>query len=75
MRHRFRSICPYFAMFPESFVKARLSAGPHAGVVFDPFCGRGTTAFQALLRCSIDRLASFGIESLGLGNGRKWKQT
>ena len=50
MRHRFHSICPYFAMFPESFVKARLAASPHDGVVFDPFCGRGTTVFQALLQ-------------------------
>ena len=50
MRHRFHSICPYFAMFPESFVKARLTASPHDGVVFDPFCGRGTTVFQALLQ-------------------------
>ena len=50
MRHRFHSICPYFAMFPESFVKARLASSPHDGVVFDPFCGRGTTVFQALLQ-------------------------
>ena len=50
MRHRFHSICPYFAMFPESFVRARLATSPHDGVVFDPFCGRGTTVFQALLQ-------------------------
>ena len=50
MRHRFHSICPYFAMFPESFVKARLISSPYDGVVFDPFCGRGTTVFQALLQ-------------------------
>ena len=50
MRHRFHSICPYFAMFPESFVKARLASSPHDGVVLDPFCGRGTTVFQALLQ-------------------------
>lgn len=49
MRHRFHSICPYFAMFPESFVERELAASPHQGVVFDPFCGRGTTVFQALL--------------------------
>lgn len=49
MRHRFHSICPYFAMFPESFVERELAVSPHQGVVFDPFCGRGTTAFQALL--------------------------
>ena len=50
MRHRFHSICPYFAMFPESFVEKHLAASPYDGVVFDPFCGRGTTVFQALLQ-------------------------
>ncbi len=50
MRHRFHSICPYFAMFPETFVAEHLAASPHDGVVFDPFCGRGTTVFQALLQ-------------------------
>ena len=48
MRHRFHSICPYFAMFPETFVEKCLTASPYDGVVFDPFCGRGTTVFQAL---------------------------
>ena len=48
MRHRFHSICPYFAMFPETFVEGCLTASPYDGVVFDPFCGRGTTVFQAL---------------------------
>lgn len=50
MRHRFHSICPYFAMFPETFVEKHLAASPHDGVVFDPYCGRGTTLFQALLQ-------------------------
>ena len=50
MRHRFHSICPYFAMFPETFVEKHLAATPHDGVVFDPYCGRGTTIFQALLQ-------------------------
>ena len=50
MRHRFHSICPYFAMFPESFVEKHLAASPYDGIVFDPFCGRGTTVFQALLQ-------------------------
>ena len=49
MRHRFHALCPYFAMFPESFVEKHLAASRHTGVVFDPFCGRGTTVFQALL--------------------------
>ena len=50
MRHRFHSICPYFAMFPETFVEKHLAETPHRGVVFDPYCGRGTTVFQALLQ-------------------------
>ena len=50
MRHRFHSICPYFAMFPERFVEKHLAASPYNGIVFDPYCGRGTTVFQALLQ-------------------------
>lgn len=50
MRHRFHALCPYFAMFPESFAEKwidRLSK-PHQ-LILDPFCGRGTAPFQALL--------------------------
>ena len=50
MRHRFHSICPYFAMFPEAFVEKHLAATKYDGVVFDPFCGRGTTVFEGLIR-------------------------
>lgn len=50
MRHRFHSICPYFAMFPETFVEKHLAATNYDGVVFDPFCGRGTTIFESLIR-------------------------
>lgn len=50
MRHRFHSICPYFAMFPESFVAKHLAATKFNGVVFDPFCGRGTTIFESLIQ-------------------------
>lgn len=50
MRHRFHSICPYFAMFPESFVESWIQrVVPRGATVLDPFCGRGTTPFQALL--------------------------
>lgn len=50
MRHRFHSLCPYFAMFPESFVETWLDRLTMPGdVVLDPFCGRGTTALQAIL--------------------------
>lgn len=37
-------------MFPESFVEKHLAASRYSGVVFDPFCGRGTTLFESLLR-------------------------
>ena len=50
MRHRFHSICPYFATFPETFVEKQLASSCHRGVVFDPFCGRGTTVFESLIR-------------------------
>ena len=50
MRHRLHSLCPYFAMFPESFAETWIQrlTKPES-VVLDPFSGRGTTAFQALL--------------------------
>jgi hypothetical protein len=49
-RHRFHSICPYFAMFPETFVRRNLLAWSKRGdIVLDPFCGRGTTIFESLL--------------------------
>jgi hypothetical protein len=50
MRHRFHSICPYFAMFPESFAERWISSCSEPGqVVLDPFAGRGTAPFQAVL--------------------------
>ena len=50
-RHPFHSICPYFAMFPESFVAAQLEEYTEPDdLVFDPFCGRGTTLFESLLQ-------------------------
>jgi len=49
MRHRFHSICPYFAMFPETFVEKHLCLAPTDGVILDPFSGRWTTVFQTLL--------------------------
>ncbi len=49
-RNRFHSLCSYFAMFPESFVGTWLERLSKPGdYVLDPFCGRGTTPFQALL--------------------------
>jgi len=50
MRHRFHSICPYFAMFPESFAEYWIKRLTKPGdLVLDPFSGRGTTALTALL--------------------------
>lgn len=49
MRHRFHSLCPYFAMFPEDFVRKNVVWADRADVVYDPFVGRGTTVFQSLL--------------------------
>lgn len=49
-RNRFHSLCPYFAMFPEAFARQWIEAltGP-GDVVLDPFAGRGTAPFEALL--------------------------
>src|SRR5271165_987617 len=50
MRHPFHSICPYFAMFPESFVRRNVLAwSKRDDFILDPFSGRGTTVFESLL--------------------------
>lgn len=50
MRHRFHALCPYFAMFPETFVERWVARLTKPGdLVLDPFSGRGTTPFQSLL--------------------------
>lgn len=50
MRNPLHSICPYFAMFPETFAEEHIKRFTSEGeYVFDPFSGRGTTLFQALL--------------------------
>jgi len=49
-RHRFHSICPYFAMFPEAFVRRNVLAwSKRDDIVMDPFSGRGTTVFESLV--------------------------
>src|SRR5690348_15508902 len=49
-RHPFHAICPYFAMFPESFVRKNVLAwSKRNDIVLDPFSGRGTTVFESLL--------------------------
>jgi hypothetical protein len=54
MRHRFHAICPYFAMFPEQFVRKHLVWSQPGDWIFDPFSGRGTAIFESLLnaRCA-----------------------
>jgi hypothetical protein len=50
VRHRFHSLCPYFAMFPEAFAEKWIRRLTVPGdVVLDPFSGRGTTALCAVL--------------------------
>lgn len=50
MRNRFHALCPYFAMFPEGFAEKWINELTDLGdLVVDPFCGRGTTPFQAIL--------------------------
>lgn len=45
------ALCPYFAMFPESFVREQLDRHTSPGdLVFDPFSGRGTTLFESLIQ-------------------------
>src|SRR4051812_48279005 len=49
IRHPFHALCPYFAMFPETFAQRWISELTKVGDwVLDPFSGRGTTAFTAL---------------------------
>ncbi len=43
---RLNAICPYYTMYPLDFPLRVLRNAP-AGVVLDPFCGRGTTNFAA----------------------------
>jgi len=50
VRNRLHALCPYFAMFPESFVAEQVSSHTKPGdIIFDPFSGRGTTVLQSLL--------------------------
>ena len=58
MRHRFHSICPYFAMFPETFAEQWIKKLTQPkDTVLDPFSGRGTTALTAVL-CGRKAIAS-----------------
>ena len=76
-RHRFHALCPYFAMFPESFAEywiKRLTT-PN-DTVLDPFSGRGTTALTALL-CGRHAISSDvnDVEFGSLGNTTRAETT
>ena len=50
-QHPLHALCPYFAMFPPSFVREQVARFTKPGdVVLDPFSGRGTTLLEASLR-------------------------
>lgn len=53
---RLNTICPYFTMFPLSFPYKALHKAKKTDLVYDPFCGRGTTNYAARL---------LGVESYG----------
>lgn len=54
----FNAICPYYTMFPLEFPIRKLGKHRrHSPVVYDPFCGRGTTIYAA---------RKLGLRSYGL---------
>lgn len=64
-KHRLHALCPYFAMFPETFARESiLSTTKEGDLVLDPFSGRGTTLLEALLNerdaiaCDINPVAA-----------------
>lgn len=56
---RLNAICPYFTMFPLSFPYRVLRNARRTDLVYDPFCGRGTTNFAARLL----GISSYGVDS------------
>lgn len=56
---RLNSICPYFTMFPLEFPYKLLRYQRKSNIIFDPFCGRGTTNYAARLL----GMRSYGIDS------------
>src|SRR5258708_39580682 len=56
---RLNAICPYFTMFPLWFPFKVLQAAKETDVVYDPFCGRGTTNYAARLL----GIPSYGVDS------------
>ena len=56
---RLNAICPYFTMFPLSFPYKTLQNAAKTDLVYDPFCGRGTTNYAARLL----GITSYGVDS------------
>ncbi len=56
---RLNAICPYFTMFPLSFPYKTLQNAAKTDLVYDPFCGRGTTNYAARLL----GISSYGVDS------------
>lgn len=58
--YAFNAICPYYTMFPLEYplriIKTHQRSVP---VIFDPFCGRGTTLYAARLFA----LTSYGMDT------------
>lgn len=56
---RLNAICPYFTMFPLAFPYRILRKIPKNELVYDPFCGRGTTNYASRLL----GITSYGVDS------------
>jgi hypothetical protein len=63
-RMRLNAVCPYFTMFPLSFPYNVLKEANSTDLVYDPFCGRGTTNYAARLL----GLRSYGVDSNPVAN-------
>ena len=49
-KHKLHALCPYFAMFPDSFARRQILTHTSPGdLVLDPFSGRGTSLLESLL--------------------------
>ncbi|PNE04263.1 putative DNA modification methylase [Alcanivorax sp. MD8A] len=55
-RYKLNAVCPYYTMFPLEFPVTILKNADRESVIFDPFCGRGTTNFAA---------QTYGMKSYG----------
>lgn len=59
-KYALNAICPYFTMFPLEYPLGILEDFKHLNpIVFDPFCGRGTTLYAA----RIHSLQAYGIDT------------